>query len=158
MIVIGFGSITGCKKNYYTTGADSVIHSPWIVLQMTYAGKDANSDSTFGEVLTAPSVTQSIIDKGVVLTYIAQGVTSGGDTVISSADNILNPYLYVGKVDLLSVGDYSGTPFRYVIIPGSIAATSFPNMTLQQIKALPFQEVTKILNTAGKSASPAKLN
>ena len=160
MIGFGLGSITGCKKNYYTTsGADSVIHSPWITLQMTYSGKDpASGDSAYGEVITAKSLTASIVSKGVVLTYMIQGLTSTGDTVISNADAILNPFLYVGSVDLYSIGNYSGYYFRYVVIPGSIAATSFPNMTMQQIKALPYQEVTKILNNAAKGASPAKLD
>jgi hypothetical protein len=166
-LAIGLVSVIGCSKKNDSTPAksglsDSIYYSPWITLSTKFVGVDPNtSDSAYGQTLAAKSVTRAIIDKGVVLTYIAQGVTNSGDTAISNAENYLNPILYVGNIDLYSnlYGDFTGVPFRYIVIPGNVLVTSsMKDLTLKQLKALSFTEVDAALKIAGKTASPVQLD
>jgi hypothetical protein len=121
---IGLVSIGGCKKNYYTTSssADSVMYSSWITLKMT---KDA-TDSNYQQNITAKSITQSILDKGTVLTYLQyQG------QVNYSSDLGVYPTFTVGNINLFTGQDASGLQFRYIVIPGKTAVTDYKTVIKQ---------------------------
>jgi hypothetical protein len=161
VIVISVGTMTSCSKNNSGPAkfTDSVFYSAWAPLNMTFTGQydPNNNDSIWDQVVTSSKVTASIVNSGVVLTYIIQGITSAGDTVISSADNLLEPFLYLNSIDLSwEGGNINGVPFRYVIIPGNVLTTS--NLTAKQLKSMNYTEVTKLLgNTAAKQASGVSL-
>ena len=115
---IGLVSIGGCKKNYYTTSssADSVMYSSWITLKMV---KD-QGDSNYQQNIAAKSITQSIIDKGTILTYLQyQG------QVNYSSDLGVYPTFTVGNINLFTGLDATGLQFRYVVIPGKTAVTDY---------------------------------
>jgi hypothetical protein len=161
-IVIGLFSVIGCSKsnnNSSSSSADSIFYSPWIELNMTFQGVDPQSgDSAFEELVPATKVTAAIISKGVVLTYVIQEINNG-DTVISNADNIFDPFLSVGTIDLLFEGSSAinnGVFFRYVIIPGNVLTTQ--GITPKQLKSMSYKEVTRLLSDPAKRASPPALN
>lgn len=165
-LAAGLVSVIGCKKSYNTTvvgGKDSIYYSPWITLSMGFSQVDPTfGDSAYEQIITAKKVTQSIISHGVVLTYIIQGLTNNGDTVISNAESILNPFLYVNSIDLYTgaYGDLSGVPFRYVIIPGNVLTTTvFKDYSSAQLKKLSYTEVNGLLKAAAtKTETPGQLN
>ncbi|MES1249735.1 MAG: hypothetical protein ABUL46_03580, partial [Chitinophaga rupis] len=81
------GMITGCKKGdtgpegpQGPAGPDSVYSSPWITdLSPTYV-----PDDTLYELippLSAPSITQGILDSGIVLSYVNFGSGTNYDVV-----------------------------------------------------------------------------
>lgn len=126
---------------------------------MTFTGIDPNtSDSAWDQVITNSKVTASIISSGVVLTYVVQDIPSAGDTVISSADNLLQPFLSLHTIDLgWEGGNINGVLFRYVIIPGNVLTTN--NVTPKQLKSMNYTEVTKLLGSStAKQAAPSTLS
>jgi len=163
-IATGLVSSIGCKKSNNTTvvgGKDSIYYSPWITLNMGFSQIDPGTgDSAFEQVIAAKTVTAAIVSHGVVLTYVVQGLTNNGDTVVSNAESILNPFLYVGSIDLYGLADFSGALFRYVVIPGNVlTTTSFKDYSVAQLKKLSYTEVNGLLKAAAtKTESPGKLN
>ena len=156
VIVISVGAMTSCSKSNSGPAkfTDSVFYSAWAPLAMTFDGMDQNTgDSAWDQAVTSSKVTQSVVNSGVVLTYVIQYITTGGDTVISSADNILNPLLSIHTIDLTwEGGNINGVPYRYVIIPGNVLTTN--NWTPKQLKSLNYTEVTKLLgNITAKQSS-----
>lgn len=165
VIAIGFISVIGCKKsnnnNTVVSGKDSIYYSPWITLSMGFSQIDPGTgDSAFEQVIAAKTVTAAIVSHGVVLTYVVQGLTNNGDTVISNAESILNPFLYVGSIDLYGLADFSGALFRYVVIPGNVLTTSsLKDYSVQQLKTMSYTEVTGVLKAAAaKNAAPVQLS
>lgn len=115
---IGLVSIGGCKKNYYTTssGTDSIMYSNWVTLKMI---KDQN-DTAYQQNIVAKSITQSILDKGTVLTYLQyQG------QVNYASDLGVYPTFTVGNINLFTLQDASGLQFRYIVIPGKTVVTDY---------------------------------
>ena len=97
------------------TGVANVIYSPWATLTFTGSG------ASYSAKITAPGVTQDIMDKGVVKTYFKFGSTVYEGTYHNQATNSgIYQYLSVGFINLVANFDAS-YPWRYVIIPGGIA-------------------------------------
>ena len=159
VIVIGVGAMTSCSKNNSGPAkfTDSVFYSAWQPLNMTFQMIDQNTgDSAWEQVITNSKVTAAIISSGVVLTYLVQDIPSPGDTVISSADNFLEPFLSLNTIDLgWEGGNINGVLFRYVIIPGNVLTTN--NITPKELKSMKYTEVTALLgsSTAKQSAAGA---
>jgi hypothetical protein len=162
--VIGLFSVIGCSKSNNTTTVvkDSVYYSPWLNISMSPT--DAG-DTAFTGTISASRVTATIVSSGAVLTYLGEpGTPSTGDTAAESAvDFGLYTSLVPGSIELLSLGygadfstDNSGFVFRYVIIPGTVLETT--KLTPQQLKSMSYTEVTKLLNTAGKTGSSPTLS
>ncbi len=160
-IVIFF--MSGCSKGSTgpagpkgPAGPDSILYTSWITLSTPLN----TTDSLYEEAITASSLTSAILSNGVVDSYI--GFPNSGDTVainiydpqLQAIDGLISQFLFVGEIDLAATGDYSGALYRYVLIPGSILTTStFKQYTKEQIKAMDFSTVTKLLNTAKTQAS-----
>lgn len=128
-------------------GPDSVVYSPWITLATTYN----TTDSLFKQTLAAPSLTQAILDSGVILTYVNFKATNGTYHIspISSLNYFISEDYSVGTVNLLSTQDLTGLAYRYVTIPGSKLAGNkssgaIQGYTIQELKALPFEDLQKI--------------
>lgn len=133
-------------------GPDSVFYSAWATLN-AQGGLDQQGDSLYQEGISASVITQDILDKGVVLTYV--GVGSGSTvTDIEPADNYLETDIEVGGIYLFSTSNFTNEfEFRYVVIPGTILANdaAFKGLTPGQIKKMPYAD----LNTAlGKILTP----
>ena len=116
-------------------GTANVIYAPWA------SSANWNLENFFGKTVrrntrSAPGITQSILDQGVVLVYGRFNVNAGVFTVPYTAFNItqsvmqiIDARLVLNNIDLRFYNDadnndpgtLSGTEFRYVIIPGGVA-------------------------------------
>ncbi len=96
-------------------GTANVIYSPWV--NVTFTGSGTN----WTGFITAPGVTQDIMDKGVVKTYFKFGtaVYEGNYTNIPTSAAIYY-FLSVGLINLRATFA-ANYPWRYVIIPGGVA-------------------------------------
>jgi len=96
-------------------GTANVIYSPWA--NVTFTG----SGTSYSALITAPGVTQDIMDKGVVKTYFKFGtaVYDGNYSNVPTGASIYE-YLTLGAINLRATFAAS-YPWRYVIIPGGAA-------------------------------------
>jgi hypothetical protein len=148
-------------------GPDSVIYSSWTTLAMTIQGTQANSsggiDTFYTQSITAPKLTSAFLDKGVVLSYVGVpgGATNGTDTAIytiadaSTFFGLLTQQFSPGEIDLFSLDtDYSGALYRYVLIPGSVAAGNsiLKGYTKEQLKAIDYATLSKALGISNTKA------
>jgi hypothetical protein len=148
--VAGIISMIGCTKNNTTTvyTKDSVFTSNWTTLAMD---SSASTNGAWEQTISAPAVTASILDNGVVLGYGAY-VSSGTDTVVEQAFEFDMYQTYsVGSIFLQSGFDNTGLFYRYVVVPGSVLAGT--KMTPQELKSMSYTEVTKLLSTTAKQAA-----
>jgi hypothetical protein len=152
--VAGIISMIGCTKNNTTTvyTKDSVFTSNWTTLAMD---SSSATNGAWEQTISAPAVTASILDNGVVLGYGAY-VSSGTDTVVEQAIEFdLYQTFSVGSIFLQAGFDNSGLFYRYVIVPGSVLAGT--KMTPQELKSMTYTEVTKLLSTTAKQAAAPTL-
>jgi hypothetical protein len=111
---------TGSTGSTGATGTANVMYSGWANLKMTYN----NSDSAYEQSVTADSCTQAVLDSGLVLCYIKY-TNSSGKTQVESASNYMSVVLGVKVIALYSYYyDFTGVPFRYIIIHGGTAIGS----------------------------------
>ena len=121
------------------TGTANVIYSPWSVINIT------GSSAPYTAEVSAPQITQDILDKGVVLSFFRN---------VSTLEVFPLPYSFplsatttqegyasyaVGKIRLRSNVTLSSVGFRYVIIPGGVPSgrmASLKSMSYEEIKAL----------------------
>ena len=96
-------------------GTANIIYSPWA--NVTFTG----SGTAYSAQITAPGITQSILDKGVVKTYFQFGtaVYEGNYSNTPTGASIYQ-YLTVGAINLRATFA-ANYPWRYVIIPGGVA-------------------------------------
>jgi hypothetical protein len=120
------------------TGTANVQYSDWITVSFTGSG---TSGTAYRGTITAPKITQDIMDKGVVLSYyfLSPNVYSVNAGVKDSYSLIQE--LALGKISYLSNFSYNGVKFRYVIIPGGVSIgggrkASLESMTYEEVKAL----------------------
>lgn len=160
VILVGLFALVSCSKsnNSTTVVKDSVYYSPWLTIAM--APTDAG-DTIYTETISASHVTASIVRGGAVISYLGEpGFPATGDTAAESATDFgLFTTVAPGSVELSSFGlgnDFStsnsGLVFRYVVIPGTVLATT--KLTPQELKSMSYTEVTKLLGTGTKNATP----
>ncbi len=148
LIVVGCAKgDTGPAGTTGKTGSANVKYSSWNSLNMTFN----SNDSAYEQTITADSLTEAVLDSGIVLTYMKVNDPSTNQTQIVNADAYMQEIFSVGQIDLLSSYDYSGLSYRYVIIPGGVALGktglgSSVNYTKQQLKNMPYDQVIKLLN------------
>lgn len=150
-----------------SAGPDSIIYSSWITLAMTIQGTQANSsggiDTFYNQTITASKLTSAFLDQGVVLSYIGVpgAATNGTDTAIytiadaSTYYGLFTQRFSPGEIDLFSLNfDYSGALYRYVLIPGSIAAGNsiLKGYTKEQLKGIDYATLTKALAISNTKA------
>ncbi len=113
----GPAGLTGPAGPTGATGSANVIYSAWTNLTFTGSG------TFWSAQITAPGVTQDIMDKGVVKTYFKFGtsVYEGNYSNLTLGSNTtLYQYLTLGTINLRATFNAS-YPWRYVIIPGGVA-------------------------------------
>lgn len=155
--IIAIG-VTSCSKTGNTgpagpagpAGPDSVISSGWITLSTTYN----TNDSLYEGTIPATALTESILDSGIILTYINFSTTSVADIQpVSALNYFISEDYTVGQINILSTEDLSGLPYRYVIIPasktaGNSAATRKVNgYTTSQLKAMSYAQAQQVLSS-----------
>jgi hypothetical protein len=159
-VVFAMG-MAGCSKGSAgpagpagPSGPDSVFSSQWILLQFTGSVDQSSGDSVYDETIIAASITKAILDSGIVLTYVNAADPSSGDYFVKDVSS-LPQYFYddfsIGSLYITSFAtNYSGTPFRYVTIPGNLVTTTGNRRTVkgytqEELKAMPYDKVQQIL-------------
>jgi hypothetical protein len=134
-------------------GSANVEHTAWITLAMTQSIPQP-ADTIYTQTITAASITQAILDSGLVLCYLQ---TPGGTTITDVADfsYALDVEISIGSIALTGFGtDFSGAGFRYVIVPGStLIANSLKGYTKAQLKTMSYSAVSKLLGISETSGS-----
>lgn len=149
--VISVGAMTmtmsGCSKsnnNNSSNTTDTVYYSSWVTLATTFN----TTDSAYEQNITAPAITQSVLDKAVILSYVQyQNYT------FVAGDFGIYPAYKVGLINIISgVGNVTGAgvKFRYMIIPGNKAITGTHGgvkiASPADLKNLDYETVTKMYN------------
>ena len=129
-------------------GPDSVMYSSWITLALTYN----TTDSLFEQKIPAPSITQGILDSGLVLSYIQytdQNTNEVHIQAIASLGSLIWDDYSVGNVNMFANLDLSDYLYRYVAIPGSTkvngTAAKIKGYTPSELKAMSYEQVQKVL-------------
>lgn len=155
-------AVIGCKKGDTgpagpkgASGSDSVLHSAWITLAMTQSVDNSN-DTSYVQSITASGLTSSILNSGVVLSYVGllPSVTGATDTLVVNPSDLYTYYFgtaYLTQdfspqlIELYGNVDFSGQLYRYVLIPSSAITTGFNGTvyTKAQLKAMTYAQVQK---------------
>lgn len=127
-------------------GPDSVIHSPWILLNTVFS----TTDSAWEQTITAPAITQKILDSGIILSYVSIKDNSNITLVFNATPYFLSEIFEPGKIDLATSVDFTGVNYRYVIIAGTITAgtiTSGPakGLTVSELRTMSYSAVQKMI-------------
>lgn len=149
-------------------------YSPWFLTGAGWIEGDAldyNAALVFDK--TAPGVTQTIIDNGVVLAY-GKGFPLGTNTApevvqlpFTEAYNVdhyffvLNPgkirFLYSFAIAPYEAGDLATISFRYITIPGTVAgrgmATTYGGYSAEELKAMPYEKVASLFNIPAEGSN-----
>ena len=148
LIACSFFLSVGCSKNNNNSSStkDSVLYSAWQPFSMKFEGLDNNGDSVYDQTTTAAAITQDVLDKGTVLTYISDGNGDYTDAVNAGFSVILS----VGSIYISTYGSVpSNFTWRYVVIPGTVATTSssgsLQTYTPSQLKTMSYSAVSGIL-------------
>ncbi len=157
-----------------------VTYSAWFLTGNGWVESDPTNPNFYGEVFhfnrAAPSLTQAVIDQGVVLCYM-----KGDPNLVPPAVN--NPFqlpytvgVGFGFVDLydfaLSAGnirflyksdfawdatDLATISFRYITIPGTTAGrgavATYAGHTIEEIKAMPYEQVAALFNIPAEGSN-----
>ncbi|HTQ26606.1 MAG TPA: hypothetical protein VMI35_00685 [Puia sp.] len=146
-------------------GPDSVIHSAWIQLNMT-AYLDNYNDTFYYQAISAPAITQGVLDSGIILTYLdVPDPNTGADNLVSAAVYI-QEYYALDSIFLYSFAgggatsgvDYSGLSYRYVVVQGTIkdgtiASGPAKGLTLKQLQNMTYAAVQKLFGLPAKQTS-----
>jgi hypothetical protein len=139
----------GCSKsnNNNNSAKDSVLYSAWQPFNMKFEGVTTYGDSVFDQTVVAKSVTQSVLDKGVVLVYVKDGTGLYADATNAGISLLLDPGEIYMTTNFTVTSNFS---FRYVVIPGGISTTSVSGSvqtyTPAQLKKLPYSTVAGMLH------------
>ena len=164
--VIGFVSLMGsCKKTTTTqvVSSDSVYYSAWIPLVMA----EQPGDSTWLQTVSAPQVTDAIVNNGAVLGYFLTANFSNDSASIDvTSDPDFEQLVSIGTIQLFDEYDdiQQYVPdYRYVVVPGTISVTDITTKevhvyTPTELKSMPYSQVSAILNIPSKgSGSPSNV-
>lgn len=139
------------------TGTANVIYSNW--LNLKFSGSDTTG---WLAKITAPKLSDSIINQGDIKVYLNAGSDSANNqlifplpiTDIAFTGAIINPYYQKQLINLLSTKDVSSDSlrgyhyfqYRYILIPGGTTALPVPaNGTKKTINWNDYNEVKAYL-------------
>jgi hypothetical protein len=153
IIMIG---IVGCSKTGDTgpagvtgpvgpAGPESVYSSRWIDLTF--------NNTTFDTTLLASTITKSILDSGVILSYFNVPDSLGVSFIysVSQLGYLFFEEFTVGSIYLAELqNDFIGFKYRYVTIPGKLIAGNgadrkYKGYSVQELKAMPYDKVQQIV-------------
>ena len=155
-------------------GTANVIYSAWINegpwADTVMASLRLGGGNARRMIVTAPSLSNAVLDQGVVLTYFRSDLSpnspiilpwhfnSGANLVEVGArpttQKIIFYFYFVTAPTTQPTGNLgANTQFRYVIIPGSVAGgrsadgqtAIYKGYTAEQLKAMPYSQVCNLL-------------
>ena len=105
----------------------------------------------------AASITKTLLANSTIIGYLQVADPLSGDTSIVNAALAMEEFYYVGNISLLSGADYSGFPYRYVIVPGNVQVTNangtVQHYTAEQLKTMDYGTLTKILRIPARGGN-----
>jgi hypothetical protein len=155
-------------------GSANVIYSSWVA-QVSWAdttGIAFGGTTASRSIRTAPGVTQSIIDQGVVLSYVnnngvylmpvlfANPFAANQTLQLNFLSTVGKLIYYISNVTTGNAAGISqGSQYRYVIIPGGVAGGRGVNTekvaeikgqvyTESQLRAMSYSQICSLLNIA----------
>jgi hypothetical protein len=149
-------SSTGPAGPAGPAGPDSVVYGGWTVLNLVYNANDQLDE----QAISAPGITQRILDSGIILTYVGQPNGSSASDVASgsvflaeygvSEDYSLGNIALAGDTNLVN-----GLVYRYVAVPGKVSdgtmvSGPLKGMTKQQAENISYAELTKLAGIPSK--------
>lgn len=154
VVVLGLGcskGTVGPTGPQGPAGPDSVIYSSWTPINLT-----ALATSFYSQSIFAPSITQRILDSGVILTYI--GLPNGASASdVAPASNFLSEDFVVDSIYLNSDTNLNnGLVYRYVVVPGSQQAGTMVSgpakgLTKEQLMTMSYADLVKVLGIPAKT-------
>jgi hypothetical protein len=107
---------TGATGATGATGTANVIYSDWA--NVTFTG----SGTSWAGKITAPKITQDILDKGLVKAYFKFGnATYEGNYVNTPSGASMYYFTTLGLVNIQATFA-ANYPWRYIIVPGGVGA------------------------------------
>ena len=161
-MALSFIAMVSCSKsNNNNSGGsgsgskDSVLYSNWIPLKLVAVGNP--SDSVYEQKITASALTQTVLNKGMVMVF-ANESGSGGQYINYVSDFGIYPTFGVRAIylDAYYTSGYNLSTnqivdsVRYVIIPGTVSTTSVSGnvqtYTPARLKQLDYSTIAKDFN------------
>jgi hypothetical protein len=161
----GAAGATGANGANGTNGSDSVMYSAWIPMNMADT-IEGTADTIYYQNFAANALTSAILNTGTVVTYL-ETTDGNGDSLFFNASTVLTESYYVGDIFAESFPpaatnsagyNWPGYNYRFIIIPGDIAATMFKGMTQQQIRNIDYPTFNKLAKAAVTKSTGAKLS
>lgn len=152
-------------------GTANVIYSAWINegpwADTVMASIAVGGGNARRMIVTAPSLNQSMLDQGVILTYFRWGLSGNNPVALPSTFVNSIPYAIDFRAALNKIiyffwaptnsgvpvpfGGLGSAQVRYVLIPGAVAGgrsagIGGTNYTAEQIKAMSYEQVARLFN------------
>jgi len=165
-LTTGFFMTMSCKKGDTgpagPAGPDSVMYSNWTNLSFSKVYDQTTGDSAYGATVTAPQITSKVLSTGSVVGYLLLQNPLTQDSSIVNAINYVTEYFSVGNIDIFAGADFSGIPYRYVIIPSKITITDSNGnpltYTSDQIKKMDYTTLTGLLSIPAKGSGSKQIS
>jgi hypothetical protein len=124
-------------------GTANVIYSDWVSVTAT------NDGTTWTGGITAPKITQEILNKGTILVFNQFQGSTVYPLPILYTDTILNYVTYVCSLSQITISSNfdaftPGDKYRYIIIPGGTSVNG--KMTPTDYKKMSYTQVCSTLN------------
>ncbi|MCZ8197810.1 MAG: hypothetical protein O9267_09400 [Flavobacterium sp.] len=126
------------------TGTANVIYNNWTLTNFNQNG------TLWVTGITAPKITQDVIDKGLVLVYMKNTSVTPNQIIqlnFSQGSQFVTFNIEVGLVNVISNTNFSVFPFRYIIIPEGVSVSGkMAKSNKPDFKKMSYSEVCQQLH------------
>jgi len=138
------------------------MYSNWTPLSFSKVYDQTTGDSAWGATVTAPKITAKVLNTGTVVGYLLLQNPLSQDSSIVNAINYVTEYFSPGYIDIFAGVDFSGIPYRYVIIPSKITITDSKGnpltYTSDQIQKMDYTTLTGLLSIPAKGSGSKQIS
>jgi hypothetical protein len=161
----GAAGATGANGANGTNGSDSVMYSAWMPMNMSDT-IEGTADTIYYQNFTANAITSAILNTGTVITYL-ETLDGNNDSLFFNASTVLTESYYVGDIFVESFPpaatnsagfNWAGYNYRFIVVPGDIAATMFKGLTQQQIRTINYPTFNKLAKSSVTKSAGVKLS
>jgi hypothetical protein len=161
----GAAGAAGTNGTNGTNASDSVMYSAWIPMNMADT-IEGTADTIYYQNFIANSLTSAILNSGTVVSYL-ETLDGNNDSLFFNASTVLTESYYVGDIFVESFPpaasnsagfNWVGYNYRYILIPGDIAATMFKGMTQQQIRNIDYPTFNKLAKAAVTKSAGSQIS
>jgi hypothetical protein len=154
VVTIVITGLIGCSKGSTgpagpagPAGPDSVMYSNWTALALD----SIPADQLWEQTISAPSITQDILDSGLVLSYIQYTDNNNSEHIqsVASLGSLIWDDYSLGQINMFANLNLSGYLYRYVVIAGSKkvngSTMKIKGYTPSELKAMSYDQLQKVL-------------